>query len=265
MSEIAVLSRLLPLSLSRELIIEISRLQAEDAISPTAWGYVLFQAAKMSEPGVGPVLKTLMFNSWTAWTAGCDKGFGSTEEASSAMEVVLEWFREAFPLTMGKISEDWDGEHEFVHAFYNGVAASIVMNQIHPECGVPLEWRLRNGPAASIGADDQRDQRRTAGPANPSRLDVGGTEVLILNPSDGTDLPHPGESNNGVIDIFGTRFHVHFVRVEMKDGVQTAITDPEDRYSKFCRLDPEGAPFETVRIPGRDGEFVPVITPFPCL
>ena len=65
----------------------------------------------------------------------------------------------------------------------------------------------------------------------------------------------------GSVYILGVLHHAWFVRVEDRDGEQVTVDDPYGRLEDFYRLDADAGPFQTVEVPGFEGEYVLVIYP----
>jgi len=66
---------------------------------------------------------------------------------------------------------------------------------------------------------------------------------------------------------FGRDFHGMFIQVEdVEDQVaggvfQEPVNDPHGRYEAMCVVD-DGGCFETVKVPGFEGDYVLVLTPY---
>lgn len=59
------------------------------------------------------------------------------------------------------------------------------------------------------------------------------------------------------LSIFNGHMHVYFIEVEYDDnGIQVPVHDPYGRLDDAYASDPDGA-YETVRVPGFDGNYVP--------
>ena len=68
----------------------------------------------------------------------------------------------------------------------------------------------------------------------------------------------------GRVHFCGGNAHVLFLRVEGGDeGVllQRPVRDPHGRWDAFTEAEPEGA-FQTVEVPGFEGDYVFMVTPF---
>lgn len=65
----------------------------------------------------------------------------------------------------------------------------------------------------------------------------------------------------GLVYVLGVLHHAWFVQVEDRGGAQVAVNDPYNRLDDFYRLDVDAGPFQTVEVPGFDGEYVLVMYP----
>jgi hypothetical protein len=69
------------------------------------------------------------------------------------------------------------------------------------------------------------------------------------------------ESLLGQTHVFGVLFHVWFIRVKEDDEVQVGYDDPHNRLDDIYGLDEDGGSFNTVEVPGFEGDYVMVVYP----
>lgn len=74
-------------------------------------------------------------------------------------------------------------------------------------------------------------------------------------------VEHQGQVLSAVLSIHDLDMHVRAVRVHDVDGEQMAYQDPSDVFRTVCDADPDGR-FETTAIPGFEGRWVIIATPF---
>lgn len=107
----------------------------------------------------------------------------------------------------------------------------------------------------SDGLIAQEEERRREGPAR-SNIHVECTNIFDIKVcADGYAL--------GRIRIADVDFHANFVRVRLNNGVQECDGTSDEatgKWDDFCNLYP--CCYETVRLPGIEGEWVCVIHPF---